>query len=472
MSSASDPAPLPKRLGEYEVLFELATGGMASVFLARQLGDAGFERLVALKRVHPHLLRDPEVFAMASDEARLAALVRHPNVVPVIGVIDSGGELGLVQEYVEGASASALLRRLSKLGEILEPAIAVRIVCDALRGLHAAHEAHDLLGEPLELVHRDISPQNLMVGTDGITRVIDFGIARAERRLAMTKSGIIKGKIHYMAPEQIEDRQVDRRADLFAMGAVLFELLSGERPFGEGSESVVMGRVLIGDVELERLPSGTERLRGPLASALATRPEQRPATALELSRAISSALPPADEEQVARVVARALGTELEARRDRIRLAVGRGDDETREEQDARGAHEEATKAAVPTGASPPAAAHESGGRVWLWPIVASFAALLGAIALFGGSRADSPGGRSRSAFAAPEPSLSARSSVTAATASALPAVSGTVSSAAKEPASASASARPSAGPKPVARPSSSMSAARSSELLPSPYPKP
>ncbi len=470
MSLASDPAPLPKRLGEYEVLFELATGGMASVFLARQLGDAGFERLVALKRVHPHLLRDPEVFAMASDEARLAALVRHPNVVPVIGVIDSGGELSLVQEYVEGGSASALVRRLSKLGETLEPAIAVRIVCDALRGLHAAHEARDLLGEPLELVHRDISPQNLMVGTDGITRVIDFGIARAERRLAMTKSGIVKGKIHYMAPEQIEELEVDRRADLFAMGAVLFELLSGERPFGEGSESVVMGRVLIGDVELDKLPSGTERLREPLASALATRPEHRPATALELSRAISSALPPADEEQVARVVVRALGAELAARRDRIRFAVGRGDDETRDEEDELGAREEPTKAAVPSGAGPPAAAPEPAARSWLWPIALGVSALLGAIALVGGSRTNSHGDVSRSAFEAPQASLPARPSTTATTTSALPAVSGTVSSSANEP--AIASARPSAGPKPAARPSASMTAARSSELLPSPYPKP
>ena len=152
MSSASeDRAASPKRLrlGAYELLFDLATGGMATVALARQVGDAGFERLVALKRVHAHLLADPEVFAMASDEARLAALIRHPNVVPVISVLDTGGELVLVQDFVEGAILSTLLRRLAKAGERLEPAVAVKMAVDARRGLHAAHEGKGLRGGPL-----------------------------------------------------------------------------------------------------------------------------------------------------------------------------------------------------------------------------------------------------------------------------------------------------------------------------------
>ncbi|MBL8739478.1 MAG: protein kinase, partial [Myxococcales bacterium] len=152
MSSRSE------RIGEYELLFELASGGMATIIVARQAGDAGFERLVALKRIHKHLISDPEVFAMASDEARFAALVRHPNVVPVIGVLDAKGELVLVQEYVEGASAASLAKRAKERGLAMPIAVASRIVCDALLGLHAAHEAKDLRGEPLELVHRDVSP--------------------------------------------------------------------------------------------------------------------------------------------------------------------------------------------------------------------------------------------------------------------------------------------------------------------------
>ena len=208
-----------ERLGDCDVLFELASGGMATILLARQLGDAGFERLVALKRVHRHLVQDPEVFAMASDEARLAALVRHANVVAVTGVLDAGGELVLVQEYVEGFGLGRVLRELARRGEKLSPSIAARSLIDAAKGLHATHEARDLLGQPLEIVHRDVSPQNLLIGTDGTTRLIDFGIARAERRMAATRTGILKGKLSYMAPEQIGEAPVDRRADVLAAGA-------------------------------------------------------------------------------------------------------------------------------------------------------------------------------------------------------------------------------------------------------------
>ncbi len=326
-----------ERVGDYEILFELASGGMATILLARQVGDAGFERLVALKRVHRHLVQDPEVFAMASDEARLAALVRHSNVVGVTGVLDTGGELVLVQEYVEGAGLARVLRALAQRGERLPADVAARVLVDATKGLHATHEAKDLVGEPLGIVHRDVSPQNLLVGADGATRVIDFGIARAERRMAMTRTGVLKGKLSYMAPEQIEEREVDRRADVFAAGAVLFEALTGERAYGGADDASIMAKILMGAPDLAGVEAACPALVPVVRKALAKRAEDRFATAQELGRAVAAALPPADEETVAALVHRLFEPDLAAVRARIAATIGRLETEDlapeREERD-------------------------------------------------------------------------------------------------------------------------------------------
>lgn len=319
-----------ERLGDCDVLFELASGGMASILLARQLGDAGFERLVALKRVHRHLVQDPEVFAMASDEARLAALVRHANVVAVTGVLDAGGELVLVQEYVEGFGLGRVLRELARRREKLSPAIAARILIDAAKGLHATHEARDLLGQPLEIVHRDVSPQNLLIGTDGTTRLIDFGIARAERRMAATRTGILKGKLSYMAPEQIGEAPVDRRADVFAAGAVLFEALTGGRAFDGNDDASVMAKILTAPPDTASVAEVCPALEPVVRRALAKAPGERFKSASELARAIAAATPVAGEEEVSAIVERLFGPELERLRDRIAAAIARipatGDD--------------------------------------------------------------------------------------------------------------------------------------------------
>ncbi|NUO47337.1 MAG: serine/threonine protein kinase [Polyangiaceae bacterium] len=312
-----------ERIGDCEVLFELATGGMATVLLARQVGDAGFERLVALKRVHRHLVKDPEVFAMASDEARLAALVRHPNVVAVTGVLDVGGELVLVQEYVEGFGLARLLRELEKRGERLEPRIAARIAIDLAKGLHATHEAKDLLGEPLEIVHRDVSPQNLLVGTDGSTRLIDFGIARAERRMAMTRTGVLKGKLAYMAPEQVEEKAVDRRTDIFAAGAVLYEALAGQRVFTGGDDASVMAKILTGDPDMTPVEQVSPELAPVVRRALERRADDRFATARELAKAITDAVEPADDEDVKALVARVFEAEVAQLREQIAASIAR-----------------------------------------------------------------------------------------------------------------------------------------------------
>ncbi|MEM9693171.1 MAG: serine/threonine-protein kinase, partial [Myxococcota bacterium] len=192
------------RTERYELGRELARGGMATVHLGRRLGAAGFERPVAVKRMHPHLLVDPEFVEMFVEEARLASHIHHPNVAQTLDVVLEDGELWLVLELVRGTSVSRLLTAAGRV----PTDIACSIAHGALLGLDAAHDACDAAGRPLEIVHRDVSPQNVMVGVDGTARIIDFGVAKAAARSAVTRDGMIKGKIAYMAPEQLTSSPV------------------------------------------------------------------------------------------------------------------------------------------------------------------------------------------------------------------------------------------------------------------------
>ena len=186
-------------LGRYALYGEIAAGGMATVHLARLLGPVGFARTVAIKRLHPHLAKDPEFVAMFLEEARLAARVRHPNVVSTLDVVSDDGELFLVMEYVAGESLSRLVRKARERGERVPPKYVIGIMSGALEGLHSAHEANTEKGQPLGLVHRDVSPQNVHVGTDGVPRLLDFGIAKATNRVQETRTDQIKGKVAYMS---------------------------------------------------------------------------------------------------------------------------------------------------------------------------------------------------------------------------------------------------------------------------------
>ena len=206
-------------LGGYELLHELAAGGMATVYLGRKRGVGGFERLVAIKCCHPHLRRDPAFVAMFLDEARLAARIHHPNVVATLDVSDEDA-LYFVMEYVEGTSLAEWIARLALLDQRIAPALLLRVIIDGLGGLHAAHELRDHDGKSFQLVHRDVSPQNILVGLDGGTRIADFGIAKAESRATRTRTGQVKGKTGYMPPEQILGEPLDRRADVYAAGVV------------------------------------------------------------------------------------------------------------------------------------------------------------------------------------------------------------------------------------------------------------
>jgi hypothetical protein len=329
----------PRRLGDYEILTELATGGVATVYAARHVGDAGFERLVAIKRVHRHLLRDPDVFASLADEARISALVEHPNVVATHEVLDQKGELCLVQQYVEGVSLALLHKRAAQRadrrdghgeGDVdrrLPVEVVARIAIDFLRGLHAAHEAVDLRGAPLELVHRDVSPQNVLVGVDGVSRLIDFGIARAEGRITETRGGILKGKLAYMAPEQVGEREVDRRADLFAAGVVIYELLAGERPFDGVGDAESMARILAADADPTKVEARSPELAPIVARALAREPRLRWATAEELAEAIAEAIRPASDAAMRALVKELAGDLLAERREAIREELGRAEEE-------------------------------------------------------------------------------------------------------------------------------------------------
>ncbi|HTQ46802.1 MAG TPA: serine/threonine-protein kinase [Polyangiaceae bacterium] len=232
-----------RRVGRYALYREIASGGMATVFVGRQQGQAGFARTVAIKRLHPQFAKEPDFVAMFLDEARLAARIRHPNVVPTLDVVSTEGELFLVMEFVQGESLSRLMRASRQRKENPPTRVVAAIMADVLHGLHAAHEATSEKGEPLGLVHRDVSPHNVLVGADGVSRVVDFGVAKAAGRIQTTREGQIKGKIAYMAPEQITG-VVSRRSDVYAASVVLWEVVTGKRLFAGENEAVVLNQVL------------------------------------------------------------------------------------------------------------------------------------------------------------------------------------------------------------------------------------
>jgi serine/threonine-protein kinase len=238
------------RVDHYELVGEIASGGMATVYLARRAGVGGFQRFVAIKRLHAHLAEEAEFVEMFLDEARLAALIHHPNVISITEVGANERGYYLVMDYVEGDTLARLLAIAAEQNTVLPIGIGLRIVIDMLTGLHASHELRDDQGEIMGLVHRDVSPQNVLVGVDGISRLSDFGVARAAARLAGTRAGQLKGKIAYMAPEQAAaDDAIDRRADVFSAGIVLWEVLTGRRLFKSTNDAATLSRVVSERVE-------------------------------------------------------------------------------------------------------------------------------------------------------------------------------------------------------------------------------
>jgi serine/threonine protein kinase len=247
---------------------------MAELWLARQTGLQGFERLVVLKRILPHLAADPQFVEMFLDEARTVADLRHANLVTVTDIGADEGAWFIVMEYLEGRNLEAILRRAQSP---IPLEYALQIVIEAARGLEYAHEKTDLNGTALKIVHRDVSPQNLFVTFDGVTKVLDFGIATAAGRATQTEAGIVKGKFGYMSPEQVDGAELDPRSDLFTLGIVLFELVTGQKLFTRDNEADTLRAVLSSRVPRpstlrEGLPAGLDAI---VLRALAKDPAHR-----------------------------------------------------------------------------------------------------------------------------------------------------------------------------------------------------
>ncbi len=308
VSASSDP----RMVGRYALYKEIASGGMATVHLGRIVGAGGFSRPVAIKRLHAQFARDPSFVAMFLDEARLASRIFHPNVVAPLDVVSTDGELFLVMEYVRGASLSRLLRSAIVEEKLVPPRIVCSILSGVLHGLHAAHEARGDRGEPLEIVHRDVSPQNVLVGVDGVSRVLDFGVAKAAGRMQTTRDGQLKGKLAYMAPEQVKGESVDRRTDIYAASVVLWEALTSKRLFKAENEANALARVLAGKVpppstEVPGLPSGIDAV---VARGIHLEPSERYATAREMAAELESVLGVATPTEVAEWVEKCAQADL------------------------------------------------------------------------------------------------------------------------------------------------------------------
>jgi serine/threonine-protein kinase len=279
-------------LGRYRVVDEIGIGGMASVHLARMDGPGGFQKWIAIKRIHPHLVEDDSFITMFLDEARVAARISHPNVATVFELGKEADSFWIAMEYLHGEPLREIMRRTEELGTPMPPEIACRIIADAAEGLHAAHELMGKNGEKLNLVHRDVTPHNLFVTYDGATKVVDFGIAKFSSRMASTRAGTLKGKLAYMSPEQVAGEQLDRRTDIFALGVVLWELTTGQRLFRMDSDLDTLAKVQ--DCNVPK-PSGIVRgypleLERVVLKALAKNKNERYRTAREFSRALQSML--------------------------------------------------------------------------------------------------------------------------------------------------------------------------------------
>src|SRR5512140_3296418 len=285
--------------GRYVLYAPIARGGMATVHIARLVGAEGFSRIVAAKRLHEQYTEDADFVTMFLDEARISSKLHHPNVVSVLDVVLSGKDIVLVQEYVHGVPLDKLVKASQTRGQPLPVPIAVAIVSGTLLGLHSAHETKDELGEPLNIVHRDVSPQNVIVSADGIPRLLDFGIAKARSSAHVTQEGFFKGKITYIPPEQLRGEPPARTTDIYAAGVVLWELLVGRRMHAGRGESELFSAVLSG--ALPTLEEAVADMREGMS-------EERYAQLVKLSPIVQKALAKnaADRYQTAEAMAEAL----------------------------------------------------------------------------------------------------------------------------------------------------------------------
>ena len=305
--------------GRYVVLDEIASGGMARVHLARLFGGAGFDKVVAVKRLPPELSHDASRAEALVAEARHVSRIRHPNVVSVIDVLEDERGVGIVMELVHGVALTRLMHAARLAGRRISPAVAVAVVVGVLRGLHAAHLAKDERGEAMGLVHRDVSPQNVLLGADGVARVVDFGIAKAVLAGDPTRGAELKGKPAYMAPEQLRGDPVDARTDVYAACVIAWELVTGQRLFAAEGDYAIAQKVLHRPVDS---PSRIVREVPPELSQVILRgvsrdPAERFSSALTAAEAFEAAVAPASPSEVARLLSELCQKDLDELHDRV-----------------------------------------------------------------------------------------------------------------------------------------------------------
>lgn len=314
--------PEANTLGKYRLIAELGHGGMAEVYLAVVQGPAGFNKLCVIKQIRPQLATDPEFLSMFLDEARLAARLSHPNVVQTNEVGQEGDRYFIAMEYLEGQPMNRILHRIGRDGGLTLP-MHLRIIIDMLGGLHHAHELTDFDGTPLNVVHRDVTPHNVFVTYDGQVKVVDFGIAKAMNSSAETRLGVVKGKVAYMAPEQARGERVDRRADIFSAGVMLWEAATGRRLWKGIPDLTVLHRLINGDIPSPRsvdpeVPEGLEKI---VMKALALRREDRYSTATDLATALEELLETMGDRSALREVGKLVAKHFEENRTKIKQIV-------------------------------------------------------------------------------------------------------------------------------------------------------
>ena len=443
-------------LGRYELLLPVAQGGMATVWVARMKGTRGFSKIVAVKTMLPALSSDPRFEKMFLSEAELASRIKHPNVCEILDLGEHEGVLYLVMEWIDGESLVTLLGDCERSGRRVPFAAAAQIGADAARGLHAAHELKDEGGELVGVVHRDVSPHNILVTYDGIVKIVDFGVAKAMARSdhQTTNAGHLKGKVHFMAPEQAFCDEIDRRTDVFALGIVLYQLTTGHHPFRADNELATLARITSPDpvpAPSRHVAEYPPELAKVLLKALAKAPDQRFATMRDFAEALEAAAVKLGEAAGAQGL-EAFVNEALASRKGARAAQLKGARHAADEREGHRAH--GALATPPLGTAVLAAPHAEDTHVPLASTLAaspprgglaravalvSLGAILGAVALISATRGTTTPANGASSLSAtlartPAPSASvAASPALAATPSAPSASIGQATSASAPP---------------------------------------
>ncbi len=308
---------------KYRLIAELGHGGMAAVFLAVAQGPAGFQKLVVLKQIRPNLAEDPEFLNMFLEEARLAARLSHPNIVQTNEIGQENGRYFIAMEYLEGQPLNRVLSRFGSRGKPLHLTMQARILVDVCAGLHHAHELCDYDGAPFGIVHRDVSPHNIFVTYHGQIKLVDFGIAKALDSAAETRSGVLKGKIAYIAPEQARGDRVDRRADLFSLGVMLWQAAAGRRMWQEVPEMTILHRLISGELPSLRAvnPDVPEAFVAIVAKALAHKRDDRYATAADLQADLERFLEARGQRITPSAIAVVVAKEFEVDRARVGAVI-------------------------------------------------------------------------------------------------------------------------------------------------------